>query len=104
AMGRKGEDMRYEMQAPNAEFLVKHEALRAGITQQMARDVIWTFTGPDLYRMLVLERGWSADRYEAWVGETMARALLDETLLAKLPKPKKPAKPAKPAKKQLKGS
>jgi AcrR family transcriptional regulator len=92
-IGRKGEDMRYELQAPNAEFLLKSKALRAGVTQTMARDVIWMFTSPDIFRMLVVDRGWSADRYETWVGEMMARALLEKY------EPKKPSKRTKPAKK-----
>jgi AcrR family transcriptional regulator len=88
-IGRQGEDMRYELQAPNAEFLVKKKALRAGVTHQIARDVIWTFTGPDFFRMLVGERGWSADAYEKWIADMMARALLDPKWLKSSRKPTK---------------
>jgi hypothetical protein len=34
------------------------------------------YTGRDVYRMLVRERGWSADKYEEWLGGTLARSLL----------------------------
>jgi AcrR family transcriptional regulator len=92
AMSIEGERTRYEHQAGNAEFLVRSKALRAGVTQQIARDVIWSFTGPDFFRMLVGERGWSADAYEKWIGDMMARALLDPKFLKASRKPTKKAK------------
>jgi hypothetical protein len=33
-------------------------------------------TGPDHYRLLVVERHWPAARYEAWLEETLIRLLL----------------------------
>lgn len=35
------------------------------------RDTIWTFNSPHLYALLVVQRGWSPERYGAWI----ARAL-----------------------------
>ncbi len=34
------------------------------------------FTGDDVYRMLVRERGWSSAKYQEWLGETLVEALL----------------------------
>ncbi|MHA7652974.1 hypothetical protein ACX9NE_25245 [Mycobacterium sp. ML4] len=41
-----------------------------------ARDVLWTYHAPELYELLVLERGWSAARY----GKFIATALIDALL------------------------
>jgi hypothetical protein len=35
------------------------------------------YTGRDVYRMLVLERGWSSDEYEGWLAETLIKALME---------------------------
>lgn len=52
----------------------KTGALRVSAAQ--ARDVLWTYHAPELYELLVLERGWSAARY----GEFITRALIDALL------------------------
>ncbi len=54
--------------------LAKTGQLRVSTT--VARDVLWTYHAPELYELLVLERGWSAARY----GEFLARALTDALL------------------------
>ena len=32
-----------------------------------ARDTLWTLTSPEIYELLVLNRGWSIDRYRDWI-------------------------------------
>jgi len=49
--------------------------LRDGIGVDTAVDVLWAITAPDVYRLLVVEAGWSQDRYAAWLTEA-ARALV----------------------------
>ncbi|MGZ4585433.1 MAG: TetR/AcrR family transcriptional regulator, partial [Mycobacterium sp.] len=46
------------------------------VSGRQARDVLWTYHAPELYELLVLERGWSATRY----GKFIARALIDALL------------------------
>ena len=55
-----------------------HDAghLRVGITVAQAADVLWTYSAPELYELLVLRRGWSADRYGRFVADAMIDALL----------------------------
>ncbi|MCV7408145.1 TetR family transcriptional regulator [Mycobacterium florentinum] len=48
--------------------------LRVGAKQ--ARDILWTYHAPELYELLVLERGWPAGRY----GKFLAQALIDALL------------------------
>jgi AcrR family transcriptional regulator len=50
--------------------------LRPGIDPDRARDIVWTLISPDLYRLLVLDRGWSHDEYEHWLAETLIAAFL----------------------------
>ena len=50
-------------------------ALAPGLGEQEAADVLATFTNFDVYRLLVLESGWTNDRYEAWLGASLERLL-----------------------------
>ena len=37
-------------------------------------DLIWTVNSPKTFSLLVTERGWPLDRYEAWVRRTLLAA------------------------------
>jgi len=50
--------------------------LRAGVSQQEARDVLWAYTSPELYQLMVLKRGWSGPRYRDWVLRSLIHSLL----------------------------
>jgi len=50
--------------------------LRAGITVEHARDVLWTYSAPEIYELLVLERGHGADDYAAFIASGTIAALL----------------------------
>jgi hypothetical protein len=41
-----------------------------------AADVLWTYSSPELYELLVLKRGWAVTRYGSFVGESIAAAVL----------------------------
>lgn len=56
--------------------LVKAGGLRAGLTLDRVADVIWAMAGPELYTLLVRERGWSTRELEAWLADAWARLLL----------------------------
>ncbi len=60
----------------NATHLRDAGHLRAGITLRVAVDVLWAFSSPDLYDLLVVRRGWSALRYGRFVSEAITGALL----------------------------
>ncbi len=40
------------------------------------RDTIWTLNSPLLYRLLVLERGWTPERYGAWIERSLIAHIL----------------------------
>lgn len=46
------------------------------LDEQMSRDILWAFTGRDLYRLLVIERGWTSDAYEQSLARTLEKVLL----------------------------
>ena len=51
--------------------------LADGITEEEIRDTLWVFNSPQLSGLLVRQRDWSADRFEAWLARTWTRLLLD---------------------------
>lgn len=40
------------------------------------RDTIWTLNSPQLYGLLVVQRGWSPERYGAWIGQALTALVL----------------------------
>jgi AcrR family transcriptional regulator len=52
------------------------EPLRDGSTRRAAADVLFAIGSPETYRSLVVDRGWSADRFERWYADTLSRLLL----------------------------
>jgi hypothetical protein len=42
-----------------------------------AAEVIWATNAPELYLLLVDQRGWPPERYERWLADTWVRLLLD---------------------------
>jgi AcrR family transcriptional regulator len=52
-------------------------ALRRGLDPERARDLLWALISPELYLLLVVERGWPPERYERWLAGAIAAELLD---------------------------
>ena len=46
------------------------------MTLDAATDVLWTYSSPELYELLVLRRGWSVERYGRFIADAMIAALL----------------------------
>jgi AcrR family transcriptional regulator len=67
---------RHRRMTENALRLAHAGHLRAGVTVAHAADVLWTYSSPDLYELLVLKRGWPPERYGRFVAEAMIAALL----------------------------
>lgn len=68
------EERRYHRLEPAIKIIEK--ALKPGLKREKARDIFWAFTGRDMYRLFVIERRWSSDDYEAWLGEHMMKSIL----------------------------
>jgi AcrR family transcriptional regulator len=66
----------YEVQRPIVEALDAKNALRPGLEVTRATDILWTLNHPDLWQLLVGERGWTPEQYEQWFGDTSCSQLL----------------------------
>jgi AcrR family transcriptional regulator len=73
------EHLRYERQEQMILSLRDAKSLRKGLDYATARDILWTLTSRDIYRMLVRERRWSSQKYQEWLGETLVQSLLNPT-------------------------
>ena len=56
--------------------LVATGQLRAGRSEAEVRDILWTYHSPELYELLVLERGWPARRHGEFLAAAVIGALL----------------------------
>jgi hypothetical protein len=70
------ESLRYERQERMIISLRQAGRIRPGLDQGAARDIFWMLTGRDVYRMLVRERGWSSQKYQDWLADTLVDSLL----------------------------
>ena len=76
ALWQEGEERRLRGQRPLADAWDRAGALRKSLSAKEALDILWAMTGADHYRLFVVDRKWSAVRYEAWLENTLARLLL----------------------------
>src|SRR5258708_3271503 len=70
------ECLRYERQENMIISLRESARLRPGLDHRTARDIFWMFTGRDVFRMLVRERGWPSQKYQDWLADTLVQTLL----------------------------
>jgi AcrR family transcriptional regulator len=68
------DDRRLTRMTHNAQALSGH--LRRGVTTERAAEVLWTYSSPELYELLVLKRAWPLARYGHFLAEAMISALL----------------------------
>jgi len=67
---------RYQRQEETIKMMAESKSLAKGMTVSQARDILWALTGRDMYRMFVIDRGWSSDQYESWLGELLISTLI----------------------------
>jgi AcrR family transcriptional regulator len=66
----------YENQRAVVASLHRRKALRRGLGVDRAADILWTLNHPDVWELLVRQRGWTPDQYERWFGDTVCDQLL----------------------------
>ena len=59
------------------EWLSANGGLRLGLDE--AADSVWALASPEMYRLLVVERGWSRERFGEWLADSLAMVLLSGT-------------------------
>ncbi|HZY08115.1 MAG TPA: hypothetical protein VFE69_10230, partial [Ilumatobacteraceae bacterium] len=60
----------------NARYLVRGGHVRKGVSVAHAADVLWTYSSPELFDLLVRRRHWRLERYGRFVADAIADALL----------------------------
>ncbi len=59
-----------------AQMFADAGALRPDLDIEVAADLMWFYNDPSLYDKLVRQRGWSVDRFQAWLAEALQVQLL----------------------------
>jgi len=68
---------RHDGQRRIARSLARTGALRPGLRERDAADIIHALASPEVYGLFVFDRGWSGERYEKW----LRSILIDQLLL-----------------------
>jgi AcrR family transcriptional regulator len=68
---------RRQRMSENARRLAEAGHLREGIDVEHAADVLWSFSSPELYDLLVVRRGWTAEEFGDFVARGIAGELLE---------------------------
>jgi len=67
---------RQQGQGRVARALARARALRPTLRERDAGDIIHALVSPEVYGLLVVDRGWPPERYETWLTETLVDQLL----------------------------
>jgi len=67
---------RQQGQRTIARALAGSGALRPGLRERDAADLIHALMSPEMYRLLVIDRAWKSERYERWLAHTLGEQLL----------------------------
>jgi AcrR family transcriptional regulator len=70
------QDQRLDRMTHNARNLAAAGHLRDGITVEHAGHVMWTYSSPELYELLVVRRAWPLERFGAFIADALIAALL----------------------------
>lgn len=76
ALWRRWQEQHLRAMREFARELAHRGVLLAGLGAEEAADILYTLAGAETYRELVAERGWSPDRYQAWLEKAGRRLLL----------------------------
>jgi AcrR family transcriptional regulator len=70
------EDERRSGQGRLTQLLADRSVLRPELSAHEAGDLVWTLSSLAVYDLLVVQRGWSPERYRDWLAAVLARELL----------------------------
>ena len=70
-MWQQDSDPRLEVHTAAARSLVAKPGARAQMSVEHAADLLFGLLSPQLYLLFVRDRGWTADRWEQWVYDTL---------------------------------
>ena len=58
-----------------ARRVTRTNGLRPGLRERDVADLIHAFMSPELFRLLVADRGWTPERYQKWLTQTITHQL-----------------------------
>jgi AcrR family transcriptional regulator len=67
---------RHQGQGQIAQLLAQQGALWPGLRERDAADIIHALMSPEVYRLLVCDRGWDPEQYEQWLKDILISQLL----------------------------
>jgi AcrR family transcriptional regulator len=70
------QQQRDQGQGQIALVLAQNRALRPGLDESGAADLIHALMAPELYRLLVIDRHWTTERYQQWLTTTLTQQLI----------------------------
>jgi AcrR family transcriptional regulator len=73
------EASRLQGQGRFAGMLAARGVLRHGLSVEDAVDVTWALCSLAMHELLVIDRGWSSERYQEWLAECLTRELIGES-------------------------
>jgi AcrR family transcriptional regulator len=76
ALRARMQGFRYKNIRELVSWLAAKGPLRGGMGEEEAAAIVWTLASPEVHGLLRRDRGWSLDRYVAWLGDTLTRTLL----------------------------
>lgn len=71
-----GKAERHAGQRELMRLVAREDGLRPGMTLDEAADILYALGSPETWHQLVVERGWSPARFEAWYADAIERLLL----------------------------
>ncbi|MBA2315140.1 MAG: TetR/AcrR family transcriptional regulator [Chloroflexi bacterium] len=77
ALRELGKAQRHAGQQELLRIVMGEAALRTGLDIDSAADVVYALGSPETWQLLVVDRAWTADRFERWYGDAIERLLLD---------------------------
>ena len=69
---------RHVTQSALVEMLAADRQLRPGLTMKRATDIFFGFVSDEMYRLMVLVRGWGEIAWREWLVEAVERELFDD--------------------------
>lgn len=82
---RRIQDDFYANQRTIVDSIDAKGALAPGLDAARAADILWTLNHPDVWHLLVGERGWTPEQWEQWFADTACAQLLSRPAPAAAP-------------------
>ncbi|MGK5544278.1 TetR/AcrR family transcriptional regulator [Streptomyces sp. URMC 127] len=74
----RNKQQRFEVQAQLMKALAEKRPLPPGLTLDRAVDIAYGLLGPEMYHLLVTERGWTSQQWADWVHSALCHHLIGE--------------------------